>query len=83
MNGPLVTYNRRCLVDLLRVKYLNNNIEQNRRFTKKITHSLQAFKALNSAATTLAGPRIAHMIRKRIRPTTEKSGFEPFAEYAG
>ncbi|MEP0961978.1 MAG: DDE-type integrase/transposase/recombinase [Roseobacter sp.] len=83
MNGLLVTHNRRWLVDLLRVKYLNNNIEQNRSFIKKITRSLQAFKALNSAATTLAGPQVAYMFRKRIRPTTEKSSFEPFAEYAG
>ncbi len=52
-------------IEILRVKYLNNIVEQDHRFIKKITHPTLAFKAFHSATATLAGIEVAHMIRKK------------------
>jgi putative transposase len=54
-----------CVIDILQVKYLNNIIEQDHRFIKKITRPMLGFKAFHSASATLAGIETAHMIRKR------------------
>ena len=50
--------------EILQVKYLNNRIEQDHRFLKKITHPMMGFKAFHSAKATLDGIETAHMIRK-------------------
>ncbi len=44
---------------------------------------MQTFKSLNSAAATLAGIEVAHMIRKGQFDRSGISGFEQFAELAG
>ncbi len=51
-------------IDILQVKYLNNIVEQDHRFIKKITKPMVGFKAFHSASATLAGMETAHMIRK-------------------
>ena len=53
-----------CFIDILKVKYLNNSVEQDHRFIKKITKPMMGFKAFHSARATLAGIETAHMIRK-------------------
>jgi putative transposase len=53
-----------CFIDILQIKYLNNIIEQDHRFIKKITRPMLGFKAFHSASATLAGIETAHMIRK-------------------
>jgi putative transposase len=83
MNCLLVMHNWYWLIDVLQVKYLNNIIEQDHRFIKKITRPMQTFKSFNSAAATLAGIEVAHMIRKGQFDRPGKSGFEQFAEFAG
>jgi len=45
------------------VKYLNNFIEQDHRFIKRITRPMLDFKAFHSAAATLDGIEVAHLIR--------------------
>jgi len=60
-----------------------NIIEQDHRFIKKLTRPIQTFKSLNSAAATLAGIEVAHMIRKGQFDAPEKSGFAHFAALAG
>jgi len=40
---------------------------------------MQTFKSFNSAAATLAGIEVAHMIRKGQFDRPGKSGFEQFA----
>ena len=47
------------------IKYLNNIIEQDHRFVKKITNSMRGFKAFHSAEATLAGIELHHMLRKK------------------
>jgi len=48
----------------LQGKYLNNIIEQDHRFIKRITDPTQAFKAFHSASAAIAGIETALMIRK-------------------
>jgi len=83
MNCLLVMHNWCWLLDVLQVKYLNNMIEQDHRFKKKITRPMQTFKSFTSAAATLAGIEVAHMIRKGQFDRPGKSGFEQFAAFAG
>jgi putative transposase len=83
MNYLLVMHNWYWLIDILQVKSLNNIIEQDHRFIKKITRPMQTFKSFDSAAATLAGIEVAHMIRKGQFDRPGKSGFEQFVEFAG
>ena len=71
------------LIDVLQVKYLNNIIEQDHRFTRKITRPMQTFKSFNSAPSTLAGIKVAHLTLKGQFDRPGLSGFEQFAELAG
>ena len=71
------------LIKALQVKYLNNIVEQDHRFIKRITRPMLGFKATHSASATLAGIETAHMIRKSQIPTTGTTGFQIFAMLAG
>jgi len=53
------------LIEILQVKYLNNMIEQDHRFIKKLTGPMKGFKSFQSASATLDGIEVAHMIRKQ------------------
>jgi putative transposase len=53
-----------CFIDIFKVKYLNDIVEQDHRFIKKTTKPMMGFKAFHSASATLAGIETAHMIRK-------------------
>jgi putative transposase len=54
----------KVVMDKSGVKYLNNLIEQDHRFIKKITNLIMGFKALHSVQATIDGIETAHMIRK-------------------
>jgi IS6 family transposase len=45
-------------------KYLNNVIEQDHRFIKKITNAMMGFKSFETAEKTISGIEAFHMIRK-------------------
>jgi transposase-like protein len=45
-------------------KYLNNIVEQDHRAIKRITKLMMGFKSFHSAAKTIAGIELIHMIRK-------------------
>ena len=47
------------------IKYLNNLVEQDHRFIKKLTKPTMGFKTFQSAATTLTGIELHHMLRKQ------------------
>jgi len=53
-------------IEILRVKYLNNIVEQDHRFIKKITRPTLGFKAFHSAAATLAGSEPPPVYRRLI-----------------
>jgi len=70
-------------IDIIQAKYLNNIIEQDHRFIKKITRPMKGFKAFHSAAATLQGIEVAHMIRKKQLDHHGLSAFQQFALLAG
>ena len=51
-------------IKIRQVKYLNNILEQDHRFIKRITGPMMGFKAFHSAAATIAGIEAAHIIRR-------------------
>lgn len=71
------------LIEILEVKYLINIVEQDHRFTKKIIRSMKGFKVFHSAAATLQGIEVAHMIRKKQVGQMTLSPFQQFESLAG
>ena len=69
-------------VEIRKVKYLNNILEQDHRFIKRITGPMMGFKAFHSASATLAGIKTAHMFRKRQIPANGTTAFQTFAALA-
>ena len=51
-------------IELRQAKYLNNIVEQDHRAVKRMTRPMLGFKSFWSAAITLAGIELMHMIRK-------------------
>jgi len=51
-------------ITVRQIKYLNNIVEQDHRFIKKITKPMKGFKAFHSAQATLSGIELHHMLRK-------------------
>jgi transposase, IS6 family len=49
---------------IIQTKYLNNTVEQDHRFIKKITKPMLGFKSFLTAEQTLKGIEAMHMIRK-------------------
>lgn len=70
------------MIEILQVKYLNNILEQDHRFIKRITKPMMGFKAFHSAAATIAGIEVAYMIRKKQFANDNRSPFKVFAELA-
>jgi len=65
-------------VEIRQVKYLNNVVEQDHRAIKRQVRPMMGFKSFWSAAVTLAGIELMHMIRKgllraagRLRPANQ------------
>ncbi len=71
------------LIEVLQVKYLNNIVEQDHRFIKKLTRPMQGFKSFAAAQATLAGIETAHMIRKGQLVGNGGTAFQQFAALAG
>ena len=66
------------------VKYLNNIVEQDHRFIKKITKPMKGLKAFHSAEATLAGIELHHMLRKgQHLQAGNQSIFDQFYGLAG
>ena len=70
------------LIELLKVTYLNNILQQGHRFIKRITKHMLGFKSLHSASATIAGIEVAHMVRKNQFANDNCSPFVLFAENA-
>ncbi|RST62237.1 DDE domain-containing protein [Candidatus Aquarickettsia rohweri] len=51
-------------IEIRQNKYLNNRIEGDHRFIKKRTRPMFSFKSFRSAAKTIAGIELLHMIKK-------------------
>ena len=70
-------------VEILLVKYLNNLIEQDHRFIKKITKLMMGFKAFHSAMATIVGIKTAHMIRKGQLSEENMHAYKQFMTLVG
>jgi transposase-like protein len=51
-------------IEIRQIEYLNNIVEQDHRAIKQMTRPMLGFKSFWSAAITIAGIEIMHMIRK-------------------
>ena len=71
------------LIDIIQAKYLNNIIEQDHRFIKKIVRPMKGFKSFHSASATLQRIEVAHMVRKKQFGENGLSAFQQFASLAG
>ena len=69
-------------INILQVKYLNNILEQDHRFIKRITGRMLGFKAFHSASATLEGIEAAHMIRKGQFDNNGLTAFQKFVQLA-
>jgi len=69
-------------IKVLQVKYLNNILEQDHRFIKRITGQMLGFKAFHSASATLESIETAHMIRKGQFDANGLTAFQQFAQLA-
>ena len=70
--GPLI-------MEIRRVKYLNNIVEQDHRAIKKITKHMFGFKTFKSAEATIAGIELCHMIKKgQMKDSDGMSVWEQF-----
>lgn len=69
-------------VEIRQVKYLNNFLEQDHRFIKRITGPTMDFKAFHSVAATIAGIAAAHMIREGQIAANGTTAFQTFAALA-
>ena len=70
-------------IEMRQVKYLNNVVEQDHRAVKRVTRPTLGFKSFRSAAATLAGVELMHMIRKgQLRTTGELRPAQQFYSLA-
>jgi putative transposase len=51
-------------IEIRQNKFLNNIVEQDHRAVKRVARPMLGFKSFRSAAATLAGVELMHMIRK-------------------
>jgi len=51
-------------IEIRKIKYLNNMVEQDHRGVKRITRPMLGFKAFDAAQSTLTGIELMHMLRK-------------------
>jgi len=70
-------------IEIFQVKYLNNVVEQDHRFIKKITKPMMGFKAFHSAKATIDGIETAHMIRKGQLTDENIPAYKQFMALAG
>lgn len=59
-------------IKIRQIKYLNNIVEHDHRAIKRVTRPMLGFKSFRSAAATLTGVELMHMLRKgQLRVTGE------------
>ena len=75
---------RNAGIEIRKVKYLNNIVEQDHRAIKRLTRPMLGFKSFRSAAATLAGIELMHMIRKgQLRTVGKLCPAQQFYSLAG
>ena len=70
-------------IEIRQNKYLNNIVEQDHRAIKRVARPMLGFKSFRSAAATLAGIELMHMIQKgQLRMTGELRPAQQFYSLA-
>jgi len=59
-------------IEMRQIKYLNNIVEQDHRAIKRLVRPMLGFQSFWSAAVTLVGIELMHMIRKGQLLATDK-----------
>lgn len=68
-------------IEVRRIKYLNNIVEQDHRFIKRLTRPMMGFQSFISAGITLAGIEVVRMIKKgQLQSEYDASPFQQFKE---
>lgn len=85
--SAIVTFNEEnnTRIEIWQCKYLNNIVEQDHRFVKRLTRPMMGFKNSHCAQKTLAGIELVRMIRKgqyRYSASGRKSPAELFYSLA-
>ena len=62
--GQLRSFGCLIPIEMVRIKYLNNMVEQDHRTIKKRVRPMPEFKSFQPASATLEGIEVANMIRK-------------------
>lgn len=70
------------MIKIQQIKYLNNSLEQDHCFIKRITGPPMGFTAVHSAAATIAGVETAHVICKGHIACTGASAVQTSAPLA-
>ncbi len=81
INKMLACFGCPIPIEMVRRKHPNNIVERDHRFIKRRTRPMLGFKSFASAAATLAGVEVSHMIRKG-QFTPGLCPFKQFAELA-
>src|SRR5713226_3928080 len=69
-------------IEIRKVKYLNNIVEQDHRAVKRVTRPMLGFKAFEAAHDTLVGIELMHMIKKRQLGDEGRTAAEQFYSLA-
>lgn len=64
INRMLKRFGCQVLIEMVRIKYLDNFVEQDHLFIKRRVRPMLGFKSFRSAASTVAGIELVNMIRK-------------------
>jgi putative transposase len=71
-------------IKIRQIKYLNTIVKQDHRAIKRLVRPMRGLESFRSAATTLAGIELMHMIRKgQLLPMDELSPAQQFYSLAG
>ncbi len=71
-------------IEIRQIKYLNSIVEQDHLAIKRLIRPMLGFKSFRSAAVTLAGIELMHMIRKgQLLPMGEVRPAQQFYSLAG
>jgi transposase-like protein len=65
--AAIKSYNKEhgTTIEIRKIKYLNNIVEQDHRAVKRVTRPMLGFKSFVAAQDTLVGIELMHMIKKR------------------
>ena len=69
-----INTSREMPILMRQVKCLNNIVEQDHRFVKRVTRPMLGFKSFRTASAVLAGIELMHMIRKGQMSTEKEMG---------